>query len=800
MPVVPPLDSDRYLSYQGLAEYLRAVEQAVPHLVRLFTIGSSYEGRPLLLAEVTNRGTREGLEKPAIWLDGNLHAPELASSMACLEVLRVLASAHGRDEFVTDLLDNCTFYICPRLSPDAAERCLTRGELIRSATRPYPFEENPRGLVPADVDGDGWIRQMRIQDPLGEWKVSKRDPRLLVRRAPDDREGPFYRLYREGYIEGGASGPVQLAPDRFRLDFDENFPFQWKHDVESRGGGPFPLSESETRAIADFFRTHPNLFCALSCHTFGGMILQPQAGSRAMPGEDAELYEMLGSRMAEVSGYSFEQAASEGATELRRNGSFQDWIYESTGVLAFRCQLWSLPRAAGLDVSEPSRLLGSRSEIENVTVLRWLDRECEGRGFSAWRPFEHPQLGQVEIGGWDVLNTWLNPPPGPLLKAEMEKYAKLVMALAATCPRLAVHKVDDAVLGYTEGGRTVRVNESPNFGTRTPGPAAEGAADRQPLRRIRLEIENQGFLSTWVTRRALQDGSVAPLEVRVAPADDVSLLMGQAVARVGQLAGSSTAHLVRSQDAVWFEGVDEQQRLHLEWLVQGEGEVAFELHHDRAGCLRFSSRIRPDRAIPVAPPAPPVRAPVAPLTPPPSVFPTVSAETAEGAFPRRATPVEPVVPSSPAAPATPAASAFGQAPSQPTTARPGPFPDRPTSGRVFGAPPPKPGPTFKPRPLAKNDVEPEPAAPPPAAYMAGQAKEFTPASLSRQSEFEPFTPSAAPPNPASPGSLPRRAPSRPAEPPPSSVPPDSDFPEAPPPRVSRIPAPLLLRRQKGSRQ
>ena len=214
MPVVPPLDSDRYLSYQGLAEYLRAVEQAVPHLVRLFTIGSSYEGRPLLLAEVTNRGTREGLEKPAIWLDGNLHAPELASSMACLEVLRLLASAHGRDEFVTDLLDNCTFYICPRLSPDAAERCLTRGELIRSATRPYPFEENPRGLVPADVDGDGWIRQMRVQDPLGEADADQLF--ALVETAVGKPEGRRPQLLStvSDHARDSSSWLVQLDPSQ----------------------------------------------------------------------------------------------------------------------------------------------------------------------------------------------------------------------------------------------------------------------------------------------------------------------------------------------------------------------------------------------------------------------------------------------------------------------------------------------------------------------------------------------------------------------------------------------------------
>ena len=213
MPVIPPLETDHYLLYQELAEYMRAVEEAAPHLVRLFSIGTSYEGRPLLLAEVTNRATGEGLEKPALWLDGNLQGAELAGSSACLEVLRQLASGYGRDANVTGLLDRCTFYIVPRLSPDGAEHCLTTGELVRSGTRPYPTEDARPGLHPCDVNGDGRVLQMRVEDPLGEWKVSKRDPRLLVRRSPDDVQGPFYRLYREGLTEGGV-GPLHVPEPR----------------------------------------------------------------------------------------------------------------------------------------------------------------------------------------------------------------------------------------------------------------------------------------------------------------------------------------------------------------------------------------------------------------------------------------------------------------------------------------------------------------------------------------------------------------------------------------------------------
>ena len=154
MPVVPPLETSHYYLYQELAEYLRTAEEAAPHLLRLFSVGNSYEGRPIYLAEITNRAKGEGLEKPAIWVDGNLHGSELLGSSACLDLVRQLVSDYGRDPVITDLLDHCTFYIVPRLSPDGAEHCLTTGELLHSGSRPYPRQPPSMNLRPGDANGD----------------------------------------------------------------------------------------------------------------------------------------------------------------------------------------------------------------------------------------------------------------------------------------------------------------------------------------------------------------------------------------------------------------------------------------------------------------------------------------------------------------------------------------------------------------------------------------------------------------------------------------------------------------------
>ncbi|MBI3929567.1 MAG: hypothetical protein HY319_28760 [Armatimonadetes bacterium] len=775
---------------------MRAIEEAVPHLVRLFSIGTSYEGRPILLAEVTNRGTREGLEKPALWLDGNLHAPEVAGTAATLELLRQLAAGHGRDEFITYLLDHCTFYIAPRLSPDGAEHCLTTGDVLRSGTRPYPHEDPIPGLVPADLDGDGWILQMRVEDALGEWKVSKRDPRLLIRRQPDDREGPFYRLYREGYLETAAGKPVHVPEKRFGLDFNRNFPFDWKSEKEQTGAGPYPLSEPETRAVADFFRTHPNLCCSVSCHTFGGLILRPYSSypDDRLPPEDLVLYSELGRRAEELTGYKC-ITGYQGFHRVVRpiRGGMTDWAYDQMGLLSFDMVLWSLGRTVGLEVSDPTRFLKERSEVENLAILRWLDREVSGRGFTPWKPFPHPQLGPVEIGGWNQMITFFNPPPGQFLREETEKYARFVLGLAAACPRLVVRRLEEEVLGWTSASRRKEPAVAEPFLSpkglapvaSAPDTADGGAA--RPLRKVVLELENEGYLPTWVTWRALDLGVVQQTEVYIEADEGTDVVLGDRLAPVGHLAGTGTVHCRHRTDAIWFQGGSEDQRRRLEWLVRGEGEVRIEIRHDRGGTLTVSSRIRteePSASIPTLP-APPVR-PSAPAPPP-------MASAARSS--RQQPPVPSATPPPAAGPViapAPPATVPKPPPSAPRTPQPAAEPRKPaTPGRVLGAPPSRPGPT--PRPMTPQQEAEMAAARPEPAYQAGEPsqgiKPLNPLPLVKGGEFEPRSPVGS-------HAAQRTGGLRPAEPPPSAVPPDSDFPEAPP-RASRIPAPLLLRRQRG---
>ena len=139
---MPSIRFDRYYRFAEMTELLQAYASEYPNLVQLDSIGKSHEGRDIWLVTVTNKHTGKHEDKPAFWCDGNIHASEVSASTSVLHILNRLVTQYGIDETITRALDTRTFYLVPRLGPDGAEWALAdQPKLIRSSTRPYPYDE-----------------------------------------------------------------------------------------------------------------------------------------------------------------------------------------------------------------------------------------------------------------------------------------------------------------------------------------------------------------------------------------------------------------------------------------------------------------------------------------------------------------------------------------------------------------------------------------------------------------------------------------------------------------------------------
>ncbi len=79
---MPEIHFDRYYRYEELTQLLMAFDAEYAGLVQLQSLGKSYEGRDIWMIAVTNEATGPASEKPALWVDGNIHASEVSPSTA----------------------------------------------------------------------------------------------------------------------------------------------------------------------------------------------------------------------------------------------------------------------------------------------------------------------------------------------------------------------------------------------------------------------------------------------------------------------------------------------------------------------------------------------------------------------------------------------------------------------------------------------------------------------------------------------------------------------------------------------
>lgn len=496
---------DEYYKYAELTEALEGLASAYPELCQLGSIGKSWQERDVWYVTLTNQATGNHADKPAIYIDGNTHAGEVTGSMTALYTIDYLLQNYGQDEEVTWLLDNRTFYVVPRVNPDGAELYLTTPYMLRSSVRPWPFadvSEMP-GLHAEDIDGDGYILQMRVRDDLkGEWKVSKHDARAMVPRLMDDREGPFYRLYTEGLIEDFTGEPFAVRPTPWGLDLNRNYPSQWNPQI--RGGGDYPASEPEVKNVVDFILAHKNIGALEALHTSGGIFFRSPYTypEEKMNQEDLQLLRTIARRGTDFTGYP--DVPSTGGIFA---ATIVDWAYENCGIPGFTPELWDMGGRAGIKVDwlRKQPLTPAEAEERELKLLEWNDRELAGQGFFRWRKFDHPQLGEVELGGWNPKFVRQNP-PHKFLEQECYKMCRFLLKHTAALPQVSI--------------------EEAQVEQQAPG-----------IYKISVLAANHGFLPTYLSNKGRDIKAMREDRLVLELPADVELLLGKPETEIGWLQG-----------------------------------------------------------------------------------------------------------------------------------------------------------------------------------------------------------------------------------------------------------------------
>lgn len=525
---------DTFYDYTELTERLHTLAEAYPELTTLTSIGQTHQGRDIWVMTLTDASTGPAESKPGYYLDAQIHAEEHATSAVALYTIHFLLTQYGKNDEVTRLLEQQAFYILPRLNPDGAEYALNAPYYPWCGNgRFLPEHDRYTGLIPQDINGDGFIVSMRVPDPKGEWKKSARDSRLMVQREPGEEGGDYYRVYPEGLIRDYDGAHVAVEKP-FDGNLNRNFPVNWSG--QEYGAGETALSEPESRALARFILDHPNIAGMNAYHTHGGIILRPsmtQSDAHMSP-RDLALYTDLGKVGTQLTGYptiSIYEEFTPDKSQPRRGG-LMDWTFEEMGIISFATEVWDLETEAGVDKVAYYNLHPRTEEVQ-AKVFDWVLQNVGEKGYRDWRAFEHPQLGPVEVGGMVYIWTYRNPPPA-LLKDLCHKNMRFNLRHAAAAPRVLLDEVAVEALG----------------------------AD---LYKIRAVVSNHGYLPTNLSDVAREKGTAKTVEVSLELLN-AELVMNPPVADLGHLAGRNERKYPWSPWGQSWSAVTKTA----EWLVRGK--------------------------------------------------------------------------------------------------------------------------------------------------------------------------------------------------------------------------------------
>jgi murein tripeptide amidase MpaA len=548
------MNFNHYFNNTELESIIKEWVESHSEILQLQTIGNSYEGNPIWLLTLTNTATGSDKEKPAIWLDANIHATELSGTTTILLFLNHVLENYKKDEQITRLIDTSVFYIIPRINPDGAAAALDKNpRFLRSGVRPYPWFETDEGLHVQDIDGDSRILQMRIQDPNGDWKVSEQDQRLMVKREPAEYGGIYYRILPEGLIDNYDGYLINLAKPVAGLDFNRNFPFEWRPEDEQQGAGPFPASEPEISAIVRFAAEHRNISAALTFHTFSRVLLRPFSTKpdEQMEPADLEVYKTLGEIGTKLTGYRHASTFHDFTYHPKQvtTGAFDDWLYDHLGVFVYTVELWDLPTEAGIKDRKFFEWFMRHPVEDDQKIMTWVDENVGEKGYIPWYAFEHPQLGRVELGGWNSLFTWRNPPEN-LIAKESERHIPFILTLAELLPRITVHTLKTRDLG-------------------------------QNCWAVDLVVENNSYLPTYTSQQGKKRQAIRPVQAQIKLPEGGRITLGKERTEMGHLEGRSN-----KEDIITiFAASPTDNRAHVQWLIESPAgsQIEITVSSERAG-------------------------------------------------------------------------------------------------------------------------------------------------------------------------------------------------------------------------
>ena len=513
-------DADcQYRDHSQTATLVKSLATQYPALCTSRSLARTAGGKDIWLLTI---GTGDRDNKPGIAVVGGIDGKYILGRELALGFAEKLLAGSG-DKNTLDLLEKVTFYVFPDVSPDASAQYFSGLKYERSQNtrttdedRDFLYDEDPC----EDLNGDGVITLLRVEDPAGKYIEYEEDNRVIVIAETEKGKVGRYSVFTEGtdndkdgkFNEDGAGG----------VSFNRNLTYNYEQFGPN--SGLYPVSEPETRAVVDFLYDRFNIYTVVAFGPQDNLAEPmkarekpdnqpqqenvPQESDRMERGpmtsilkSDETVNKLVSDKYREITGLKGTPPA------VKEPGSFTDWAYFHYGRYCFSTPGWWINVEKGKNAEAELLKFAENNKLEDV--------------FVPWKEIVNPDFPdkKAEVGGikpFVLLN-----PPADSVGSLIELHYKFIKEISAMHPELEFLDIKQENAGSN-------------------------------IFRLTLKVHNKGLFAT-TTEAGEPNIWTRVMRLSVEPSAGQTIISGQKVQRIGRLAGDESAEF--------------------SWLISGKGKV-----------------------------------------------------------------------------------------------------------------------------------------------------------------------------------------------------------------------------------
>jgi len=514
-----------YRNYQQLTTKLKSLQSKYPSLAKLTSLTKTAGGYDIWSLTLSKG---DPSSHPGIAIVGGVDGSRVLTVEMAVNMAEQLLTKHP------DLLAKTSFYIFPDMSPKASESYHAALKYERQANS-RSTDDDRDGVADEDpfedLNKDGMITMIRVEDPTGDYVKLKEDERIMVKADVKEGDMGSYKIYTEG-IDNDKDGAFnEDGPGG--INFNNNMTYAYPYFTP--GAGEHSVSEKENRALLDFLYEQWNIYAILTLgpsNNLSAPLKYNASGAKkrvvtSILKKDEVLNSYLSKKYNKIIGTKDAPKYSE------QPGGFFEWSYFHFGRLAMGTPGWWPPKFKGDSIVKAAKNMDANN-------LQWAAQQNIANYFVDWTAVDHPDFPgkKVEVGG--IAPYVMTTPSYDQVAEISEKHTDFIVAVAEMQAKIKLENI------------TVEsVNNS--------------------LTRITLQVHNKGYLPTH-TEMGERSRWLRNILINVDVNKNQEIISGKKTQMIGSLPGDGSQTFT--------------------WLIKGKGSVEISAGASHTGTDKTTVKLK----------------------------------------------------------------------------------------------------------------------------------------------------------------------------------------------------------------